>query len=81
MSDEQDPLGVHIGAREIYDQVVGIRDDVRSLVEEREDTARKLEDHEERLRGLERFKNSVPLASVAALLTAGASLLKGSGII
>jgi len=78
---EHDPFGVHIGAREIYDQLVGLRDDVRSLVQDREDTDRVLEDHEDRLRAIERWKYGVPLAALAALCSAVVGLANEVGII
>ena len=81
MSMEHDPFGVHIGAREIYDQLVGLRDDVRSLIQDGEDTDRVLEDHEDRLRAIERWKYGVPLAALAALVSAAVSLVRGSGVI
>lgn len=80
MSTQHDPFGVHIGAREIYDQLVGLRDDVRSLIQDREDTDRMLSDHEERLRGIERWKYAVGTAAVTSVVSAGVTLLKASGI-
>jgi len=81
MSMENDPFGVNIGAREIYDQLVGLRDDVRSLIQDREDTARTLNDHEDRLRAIERWKYGVPLATLAALCSAVVGLAKEAGVI
>jgi len=78
---ENDPFGVHIGAREIYDQLVGLRDDVRSLIQDGEDTARTLNDHEDRLRAIERWKYGVPLATLVALCSAVVGLANEVGII
>ncbi len=79
MAEPQDPLGVHIGAREIYDQVIGLRDDVRSLVQSSEDVEKTLEDHEQRIRGIERWKYSVPAAALSALAGAVVTIFKASG--
>jgi len=70
---------VRITLREVYDQVVGMRDDVRSLAQDREATDRKLGDHEERLRVIERWKYGVPIASLAAIASAVAAVLKAGG--
>ncbi|MFD4141572.1 hypothetical protein [Streptomyces sp. NPDC058572] len=85
MSDDQDePLGVRIGAREIYDEVVGLREDVRSLGQEGETVTETLEDHENRIRGLEseRGKFVLPVALVTAVATvvaAGLTVAKLAG--
>lgn len=80
----QDPLGVRIGAREIYDEVVGLREDVRSLGQEGESVTETLEDHEHRIRGLEheRGKFVLPVALVTAVATvvaAGLTVAKIAG--
>ena len=72
MSDDQDePLGVRIGAREIYDEVVGLREDVRSLGQAGENVTETLEDHETRIRDLEseRGRFALPVALVTAVAT------------
>ncbi|MFG3349226.1 hypothetical protein ACGF1Z_29735 [Streptomyces sp. NPDC048018] len=71
MDDQEDPLGVRIGAREIYDEVVGLREDVRSLGQEGESVTETLEDHETRIRGLEseRAKYTLPVALITAVAT------------
>lgn len=76
---EADPLGVTIGAREIYDQVVGLRGDVRSLVESREAVDETLADHEQRLRSVERWKYSVPVAAIGALTSTVVTIYKAVG--
>lgn len=76
---QEDPLGVHIGAREIYDQVVGLRDDVRSLVQSNSATQETLDDHEDRLRSVERWKYSVPVAALGAIVSAGVTVAKALG--
>ncbi|MFE4020125.1 hypothetical protein ACFXPZ_22400 [Streptomyces sp. NPDC059101] len=73
---DRDPLGVTIGAREIYDEVVGLREDVRSVVQNSESVRGTLTDHEDRLRALERWKYALPLALLTALGTAAAELLR-----
>jgi hypothetical protein len=76
-----DPLGVTIGAREIYDELVGMREDVRSLTQTSESVAHKLDDHEERLRTLERWKYALPAAAVSGVLAAGVTLARAAGAI
>jgi hypothetical protein len=76
-----DPLGVTIGAREIYDELVGMREDVRSLTQTSESVAHKLDDHEERLRVLERWKYALPTAAVSGVLAAGVTLARAAGAI
>jgi hypothetical protein len=76
---EQDPLGVTISAREIYDQIVGLRDDVRSLVQSNAEVGKVLDDHETRLRNVERWKYAVPTATVGAIVSAGITIAKALG--
>lgn len=76
----RDVLGVvTIGAREIYDQLVGLREDVRSLTQSHSDVAAALDDHEERLRSVERWKYAVPTAAIGGLVAAGMSIAKALG--
>jgi hypothetical protein len=74
MADDDDSLIVHISAREIYDQLVGVREDVRGLVARDEATARVIADHETRLRSVERWKYGIPLATVSAIAAIAASV-------
>lgn len=76
MTDQNDPLGVTISAREIYDQIVGLRDDVRALVQSDAEVGKKLDDHESRLRSVERWKYAVPTALVGAIVSAGITIGK-----
>jgi hypothetical protein len=76
---EPDPLGVTISAREIYDQIVGLRDDVRSLVQSNHEVSKTLDDHEERLRSVERWKNAVPVAAAGAIASAGVTIFTALG--
>jgi hypothetical protein len=76
---EQDPLGVNISAREIYDQIVGLRDDVRSLVQSNAAVQTTLDDHETRIRSVERWKYAVPTATVGAIVSAGITIAKALG--
>jgi hypothetical protein len=76
---EQDPLGVNISAREIYDQIVGLRDDVRSLVQSNAAVQTTLDDHESRIRSVERWKYAVPTATVGAIISAGITIAKAVG--
>lgn len=68
MSDED--VAARIGLREIYDQLVAMREEVRSSTQTHQAVAEKLTDHEGRLRAVERWKYSVPTALVAAVLSA-----------
>jgi hypothetical protein len=82
--DDQDPLAVRIGAREIYHEVIGLREDVRSLGQQGESVDETLEDHETRIRGLEseRGKFVLPVAlitAVATVVAAGLTVAKVAG--
>jgi hypothetical protein len=67
VADEQ--LGiVTISAREIYDEIVGMRDDLRSLAQSRNDDTKTLDDHESRLRSVERWKYGIPVTAVASVV-------------
>ncbi|MFF4952275.1 hypothetical protein [Streptomyces chattanoogensis] len=81
MGAPHDLSGVTISAREIYDQIVGLRDDVRSLTQSNTDVAKTLEDHEERIRGVERWKYSVPVGVIAGVGGALVTMAKASGLI
>jgi hypothetical protein len=76
---EQDPLGVNISAREIYDQIVGLRDDVRSLVQSNAAVQTTLDDHESRIRSVERWKYAVPTATIGSVVAAGITIAKALG--
>ncbi|WP_433329939.1 hypothetical protein [Spirillospora sp. CA-294931] len=79
-----DPLGVQIGAREIYDEVKSARDEVRAvgskvdrlvdghdgLRSDIDDVRTDLADHETRIRSVERAR--WPLPSLGVLLALGA---------
>jgi hypothetical protein len=75
-----DGTGVTITFREVYDQIVGLRDDVRSLSQSSESVTKALDDHEQRLRGVERWKHRIPVALltslVASAVTAVMSVIK-----
>ncbi|MFF1377542.1 hypothetical protein [Streptomyces sp. NPDC058308] len=82
--DHDDRLGVRIGAREIYDEVVGLRGDVQRLGQQGETVDETLEDHETRIRGLEseRGKFALPVAlitAVATVVAAGITVVKVAG--
>lgn len=78
---EREPLGVSISAREIYDEIVGMRADVQSLTQHNEQVIRKLDDHEERLRKLEAWRYAIPTATLSGLVAAGVTLARASGAI
>ncbi|QDQ12463.1 hypothetical protein [Streptomyces spectabilis] len=84
MEDDQDPLAVRIGAREIYHEVVGLREDVQRLGQQGESVDETLEDHETRIRGLEseRGRFVLPVAlitAVATVVAAGLTVVKVAG--
>ncbi|WP_369376105.1 hypothetical protein [Streptomyces sp. cg36] len=84
MDDDNEPHGVRIGAREIYDEVVGLRGDVQRLGQQGESVDETLEDHETRIRGLEaeRGRFVLPAAlitAVATVVAAGLTVAKLSG--
>ncbi|WP_432118489.1 hypothetical protein [Streptomyces sp. bgisy032] len=75
MEPDRDDLGtVTVGAREIYDQLVAMRDEVRASAQTHVSVAEKLTDHEDRIRGLERWKYSVPTALVTAVISAATTI-------
>ncbi|MFK0289526.1 hypothetical protein ACIQU6_03420, partial [Streptomyces sp. NPDC090442] len=76
---DQDPLGVHIGAREIYDEVVGLREDVRTMGQQGEAVRQELADHETRIRDLERWKYALPIAAVSGVVAAGVTVATATG--
>ncbi|MEU7186441.1 hypothetical protein [Streptomyces sp. NPDC045369] len=79
MDDRNELGGVTIGAREIYDELVALRGDVRSLSQTHAAVAQTLDDHETRLRGLERWRYALPVAAVTSAGTLIAAVLKAIG--
>ncbi len=80
--DDRNELGVvTVGAREIYDELVALRGDVRSLSQTNETVAQTLADHETRLRGLERWRYALPVAAVTSAGTLIAAALKATGAV
>lgn len=77
---EQEPLGVvSIGAREIYDEVVGLREDMRSVAEKGEELRADIDDHETRIRDLEKWRYALPVAAVTGVVAAGVTVAKVTG--
>lgn len=74
-----DPLGVHISAREIYDEIVGMRADLRSLAHASDTATIRQDDHEQRLRDLERWKYALPIAAVMSGGAMAAELIRVMG--
>ena len=80
MSAEPDePLGVTISAREIYDQIVGMRGDVQSLLQSNTEVQKTLDDHEQRIRSNERWRYGMPIAALGAVVSAGITIAKAIG--
>ncbi|MFE9381769.1 hypothetical protein ACFYMO_00810 [Streptomyces sp. NPDC007025] len=70
-----DDLGsVSIGAREIYDELVAMRGEVRASTQSLQGVATTLADHEDRIRAVERWKYSVPTALVTAVIAAATTI-------
>ncbi|MGW3724843.1 hypothetical protein [Streptomyces sp. NPDC000851] len=72
--DNEDVGTVTIGAREIYDQLVAMREEVRASTQSHATVAEKLADHEERIRGVERWKYAVPAALVTTVMSAAVTI-------
>lgn len=70
MTPPPDPLAVHIGAREIYDELKSVGAKVDRLVDAHESLRAVDADHETRLRAVERAR--WPLPSLAALISLAA---------
>jgi hypothetical protein len=68
MADEDNLGVVTISAREIYNEIVGMRDDLRSLAQARRDDSATLDDHETRIRSVERWKYGIPVTAVASVV-------------
>ncbi|MFJ7588429.1 hypothetical protein ACIQZO_13790 [Streptomyces sp. NPDC097617] len=78
--DNENRLGVvEIGAREIYDEVVGLREDMRSVAEKGEELRTDVDDHETRIRDLERWRYAMPIAAVSGVVAAGVTVAKATG--
>ncbi|GAB7185937.1 hypothetical protein ATKI12_5768 [Kitasatospora sp. Ki12] len=71
-----DDLSVRVSPREIYDEIVGMRSDVRSLGEQTQEVRDQLADHEARLRTLEAWKYALPIATLATVVGAVVQLLR-----
>jgi hypothetical protein len=69
-----DPLGVTISAREIYDEIVGMRADVQSLAQSNASSSATLADHESRIRAVERWKYGVPAATLSGVIATAVAL-------
>jgi ABC-type transporter Mla subunit MlaD len=75
VDDVDNDLGsVTIGAREIYDELVAMRGDVRASTDRLTTVVDTLSDHEGRLRTLERRMHAVPAALVTAVLAAATTI-------
>lgn len=61
---------VRVTLRDVYDEVKGLREDVRASLTQSRDNAADLSDHEVRVRELERWKYALP----PTLLLAAASM-------
>lgn len=74
-----DSLNIQIGAREIYDEVVKLRDDVHSMGEAGAQSRADIDDHETRIRKLETWRYSLPVAVVSGLTAAAVTLAQIAG--
>ena len=73
--------GVHITMREIYDQIIGVREDMQRISLTSEETMRTLADHEARIRAIERWKYGVIVALISALSTTVTAVLGKVGVL
>jgi hypothetical protein len=71
----EDLGSVTIGAREIYDQLVAMRDEVRTSTQSLTAVSGTLADHEDRLRTVERRTVAVPATIVTAVISAATTIL------
>lgn len=71
---------VTVGAREIYDQLIAMREDVRATGQSLQGVAETLADHETRIRAVERWKYSVPTALVTAVVSAAVTITTKLGV-
>lgn len=80
MGSQGDDLGaVTIGAREIYDELVAMREEVRTSTQSLQGVADTLADHEQRIRSVERWKYSIPAALAASVISSGVALITKFG--
>jgi hypothetical protein len=70
---EAEPLGVvTITAREIYEEIVGMREDVRAVAQTQSGVDKTLSDHERRIRAVERL--AYVATAVTGLVATGAGV-------
>lgn len=67
---------VRIGMREIYDVLIGMREDVQRIGQASEALQQDVADHESRIRSLERWKYSIPIGVLAGLAPGVIALLR-----
>ncbi|MBZ4319541.1 hypothetical protein [Streptomyces huiliensis] len=80
MGDEDhEPLGVRIGAREIYDEVVALRTEMRTMGQESDAVRGELADHEDRIRSLERWRYALPISLLTAVVGAVVAVVQSTG--
>jgi hypothetical protein len=79
VNDDRDLGHVTIGAREIYDELVAMREESRNSGQLLQGVVTTLADHETRIRGMERWKYSLPAALVTAVISAGVTLVTKLG--
>ncbi|MEO3860115.1 hypothetical protein [Acrocarpospora sp. B8E8] len=77
MSDEDKDLGgVFVGTRQIYEGLLALTHEVKSLVAKLDNAAEKSDDHEVRVRALERWKYATSAALLAALVALIAEIVR-----
>lgn len=76
MGDEQPP-GVLITVKDIYDEVTATRTAVGLLALEVKESRRTDEDHEGRIRSLERWMYGIPVSLLVAIIGAVVAFYKG----
>ncbi|MBC3987823.1 hypothetical protein H8N00_02645 [Streptomyces sp. AC563] len=77
--NDRDLFGVTISAREIYDQIIGMREDLRAVRQQGEAVHETLEDHESRLRDMERWRLALPVAMLPGIVAAVVTVIQLTG--
>lgn len=76
MEERNESAGaVIITTRELYDEIVGLRGDVRDLTNATTNVTKAIDDHEQRLRTIERWKYALPTTTAAAVVSAVVTLV------
>lgn len=75
----QEPNGVYISMRDIYDELVRLKDSIRELAARVDSSKGTVEDHESRIRDLERWKYAIPVTLLATIAMVVAEIIRATG--